>query len=662
MTVHLSHPKYRPDIDGLRAIAVLSVVTFHAFPSFVQGGFIGVDVFFVISGFLISTILLENLDKGTFSFTEFYTRRIKRIFPTLIIVLTVTYVLGWFTLLAGEFKQLGKHILGGASFISNFILREESGYFDNVAETKPLLHLWSLGIEEQFYIFYPLTLWVAWKKKFNPLSVTVLIAAISFYLNVNGLKHNTSATFFSPQTRFWELLCGSVLACLMLYKNKFSIKFLLNCEKLFSTQRYSRNFLQKTNNRKTLSNIFGFAGLTVLMYGFFRINKGTHFPGVWALIPVLGAILIISAGQKAWVNRYILSSRIAVWFGLISYPLYLWHWVLLSFPHIILGELPDIQTRIIAVILAIFFSWLTYTTIEVPVRYGGSSKIKTTVLFLLMVVIGTMGYITYLRDGLPFRSGAYLHNSRKGDIGHIEYHKYIAEKYFLCTPKQIANDALKWEGYTRCMQSKFTDKVDIALIGDSHAEHLFIGIAEALPSKNIVFYIKGSVPFLENVDFKKIYESVIKNKSITTVILTMHWTGRFAQVPKGSTLDKELIKVIDVLSEAGKNVYLTDDVPVFPFSPEKCKGIRRFAKKSVCEIPYDSAKSQTKTYLDSLMKVVRNRPAVKLLLIGNYLCDKKTCSMVKENSVLYRDQNHLNIYGSTYVGHRLVEDNIQLFN
>ena len=158
MTTHLSHPKYRPDIDGLRAIAVLSVVCFHAFPDLLKGGFIGVDIFFVISGFLISTIIFENLDKGTFSFSEFYSRRIKRIFPALLLVLIACYSFGWFALLADEHKQLGKHIAAGAGFVSNFVFWNESGYFDNAAETKPLLHLWTLGIEEQFYIIWPLLL------------------------------------------------------------------------------------------------------------------------------------------------------------------------------------------------------------------------------------------------------------------------------------------------------------------------------------------------------------------------------------------------------------------------------------------------------------------------------------------------------------------------
>ncbi|MEG0759408.1 MAG: acyltransferase, partial [Raoultibacter sp.] len=190
----LSHPKYRPDIDGLRAVAVLSVVVFHAFPDFIQGGFIGVDVFFVISGFLISTIIFENLEKDTFSFSEFYARRIKRIFPALLFVIVASYVFGWFTLFAEEYKQLGKHIAAGAGFISNFVLWNESGYFDISAEYKPLLHLWSLGIEEQFYIIWPFVLWLAWKKKFNLLTISITFLVLSFLLNIKGIERDSVAT------------------------------------------------------------------------------------------------------------------------------------------------------------------------------------------------------------------------------------------------------------------------------------------------------------------------------------------------------------------------------------------------------------------------------------------------------------------------------------
>jgi peptidoglycan/LPS O-acetylase OafA/YrhL len=297
--LHLSHPKYRPDIDGLRAIAVVSVVVFHAFPSWLNGGFIGVDVFFVISGFLISTIIFESLDRETFSFAEFYARRIKRIFPALLIVLIASYIFGWCALLAAEYKQLGKHIAAGAGFVSNLVLWGEAGYFDTSAETKPLLHLWSLGIEEQFYIIWPLLLWLAWKRKVNLLAITGLVTGISFYLNVKGIKKDGVAAFYLPYTRFWELLCGSLLAWFSLYSKSAHANLALTLDGWLVQAVFSE---PREADGKTLANVLSFFGLFLLVYGFFKIDKTLSFPGTRAVVPVLGAALLISAGPKSWIN------------------------------------------------------------------------------------------------------------------------------------------------------------------------------------------------------------------------------------------------------------------------------------------------------------------------------------------------------------------------
>jgi peptidoglycan/LPS O-acetylase OafA/YrhL len=393
----LSHPKYRADIDGLRAIAVLAVVAFHAFPNWLRGGFIGVDVFFVISGFLISTIIFENLDRGTFSFKEFYARRIKRIFPALILVLIACFAFGWFVLLADEYKQLGKHIAAGTGFVSNFVLWGEAGYFDNSAETKPLLHLWSLGIEEQFYIVWPFVLWFAWKRKFNLLTITIIVAIASFVLNIKGVKQDMVATFYSPQTRFWELLSGSLLAWFAIYKNNSFHSYALKIDGWLAKVIYSEPVEAEG---KTLSNVFSFIGLLLLAYGFWRINKELNFPDKWALVPVLGTALIITAGSKAWVNRKILSNKIAVWFGLISFPLYLWHWPLLSFARIVESEVPSRNIRIAAVVLSIALAWLAYKLVERPIRLGKGRKANVTILVVLMAIVGSVGYYSYSKVDL----------------------------------------------------------------------------------------------------------------------------------------------------------------------------------------------------------------------------------------------------------------------
>lgn len=187
---------YRPDIDGLRAVAILSVFGFHAFPGWMTGGFVGFDIFFVISGFLISTILFNSISSHSFSFVDFYSRRIRRIFPALILVLFSSFAFGWFALFANEYMQLGKHIAGGAGFISNLVLWHEAGYFDAAADTKPLLHLWSLGVEEQFYIIWPILLWLLHKRKFNWLTAVFCVATLSFILNLRGVKYDLTATFY----------------------------------------------------------------------------------------------------------------------------------------------------------------------------------------------------------------------------------------------------------------------------------------------------------------------------------------------------------------------------------------------------------------------------------------------------------------------------------
>ena len=397
---HLSRLRYRPDIDGLRAFAVLAVVAFHAFPYWVSGGFIGVDVFFVISGYLISTIIFENLDKDTFSFSEFYTRRIKRIFPALLLVLIACFTFGWFALLADEYKQLGKHIAAAAGFISNFILWNEAGYFDNSSETKPLMHLWSLGIEEQFYIVWPLFLWFVWKRKFNVLIITIVVTIITFILNIKGANQDIVATFYSPQSRFWELLSGSLLAWVTLYKEDTFSDIKLKIDFWFRGIVYRE---KQGTDGEILANVLSFMGLFLLIYGFWRINKELSFPGAWALVPVLGAVLIISADSKAWVNRTILSNKIAVWFGLISFPLYLWHWPILSFARIVESEVPSRNIRIVAVVLSIVLAWLTYKLVERPLRFGKHGNVKVAVLVFLMVIVGYLGYIMYEWNGLGFR-------------------------------------------------------------------------------------------------------------------------------------------------------------------------------------------------------------------------------------------------------------------
>lgn len=438
---HSAHLAYRRDIDGLRAIAVLSVLGFHAFPQWIKGGFIGVDIFFVISGFLITNILYKNLQSQHFSLIDFYTRRVRRIFPALIIVLTCCLVFGWFTLLADEYALLGKHIAGGAAFVSNLVLWQESGYFDVAAETKPLLHLWSLGIEEQFYIFWPVILWLSWRKNLNLLQVTLYLIFLSFALNIWLHADSRIADFYSPLTRAWELLAGAVLA-------------------LYKPQIKPTPFNYFVTQTPALQSVFGFA---FLILGFLFITKDRLFPGYWAILPTIGTMLLINAGEKSFIIKKLLSNRVMVWFGLISFPLYLWHWPLLSFARIFSdGEDPARSIRFGALALSITLAWLTKRLIEQPLRLGHHAKIKAGVLSALMLLVGSLGFLTYSSNGFPQR----LKDLPKA----IETVKLEMPNNFI----KIAVDG--WPFY----QYRSDKKQTSFFIGDSNALHLSPRIDELI--------------------------------------------------------------------------------------------------------------------------------------------------------------------------------------
>lgn len=295
---------YRPDIDGLRAVAVIVVVAYHAFPQLMPGGFIGVDVFFVISGYLISGIILGAVATDTFSYANFYARRIRRIFPALAVVLAAVAVAGWFLLYVDDYQRLGRHIAAGAGFASNFLLWRESSYFDVAVELKPLLHLWSLAIEEQFYLAWPLLLVFASRWTRGPLLLVLAIGTASFLVSIWQVRIDRTPAFFSPWTRFWELLAGATLACIEI-------------------DRVLKVRLDRWLSIHALPDAAAVIGSTMIVAGLVLIDATRVFPGLWVLLPVGGTFLLLVAGPRAMVNRAMLSLPPIVWIGLISYPLYL---------------------------------------------------------------------------------------------------------------------------------------------------------------------------------------------------------------------------------------------------------------------------------------------------------------------------------------------------
>ncbi len=492
-----THPKYRPDIDGLRAIAVLSVVAYHAFPDWVKGGFVGVDIFFVISGFLISSIILSGLKLGGFSFSEFYSRRVMRIFPALLLVMCASFVFGWFTLLPKEYAELGKHIAGGAGFISNFLLWSESGYFDSPTQLKPLLHLWSLGVEEQFYIVWPPLLFIAWKKRYNLLSITLLVLFASLYLNVSTVHQDATGTFYSPITRFWELLIGSTLAYITLYKNKILTNLESKLDSVLGAIIYADIPVQAG---KALADSKSFAGLALIAFAIYKINTGFSFPGWWAIFPVVGAFLLISAGPTAFINRTVLSNRILVFFGLISYPLYLWHWPILVFTRFATSGKPPIEALGAAVSLSIVLALVTYRFIEKPIRNGKRPTEKTVGLVVLMIAVGYIGLDSYQREGLPFRFGKTIRR-----YANFTYDPLSDSRRDSCW---LSNNAAPGGYSDTCVDKPVGNLPLVFLWGDSHAARLYPGLV--LSNKNqfrLAQFTRDSCPPIS--DFS--YENCIKS-------------------------------------------------------------------------------------------------------------------------------------------------------
>lgn len=654
---HLTHPKYRPDIDGLRAIAVLSVVLFHAFPRWLPGGFIGVDIFFIISGYLISTIIYGSLERQAFSFSEFYARRIKRIFPALLLVLISCYAFGWFTLFADEFQQLGKHIAGGSAFISNFILWDESGYFDTTAEIKPLLHLWSLGIEEQFYIVWPLILWAAWKIRLNILTLTVICLSASFLLNIINIQLDPSATFYLPQTRAWELLAGSVMAYMTTHHGT---------QTRSSIERFINIIVMRPGTQCSslaLRNVQTVTGLALLCAGFAFVSS-VGFPGWQALIPCAGAILIISAGPQAWLNRNILANKLLVSIGLISFPLYLWHWPLLSFARIIESETPSREIRIAAVAISIVLASATYLLIEKPLRRN-NSKFKTAILIVLMAIVGVTGYITYKYSGLPNRatvkSAEAINSQFVGPIW-----KYA--KNDICLNKYQFKEAESY-GWWFCMSND--DKTPtVLLLGNSYANQIYPGFSQNSKLRsNSILSIGACDPAIDHeagsavgsnvspcsgeraVHQKELINNIIENsKSIKYVII-----DGLNPSPNQEYIDNLRTRIDFAEKHNSQVIVFTPHLRV-NYDIKGCFSRPLSHPKKDCVISLTDKEITDQAFNRLITSIKTTNPNVLFYDQNNLFCNSSKCSMIRDGMPLFRDEyHHISEFGSNETAKLFIE-------
>ena len=606
------HIKYRPDIDGLRAVAILSVVLFHGFPQYIQGGFVGVDIFFVISGYLISTIIYSNLKNDSFSFLDFYSRRIKRIFPALLAVLISTFIFGWFCLTPREYETLNQEIAGGAAFFSNFIFWRQSGYFDIAAEKKPLLHLWSLAVEEQFYIFWPLILWAFSKLKVNLLYLTVAILIISFILNIAYIGSDPIGAFYAPYTRFWELLMGAALAYLTL--DKF-------------------HNIQTRPLFRSVASIFGFA---CILFAVFLLNKSLAFPGWFALLPVVGATLLIFAGPDGLINRVLLRNRAMVWVGLISYPLYLWHWPIFSLGRIYTGHtLTELQTAG-AIFAAFVLAWLTYKLIESPIRKSSSFRLKMVVMILLMIGVGVSAYFIKENNGLSSRFSVepLQRNSQLTGCDNV-----------------IRNDVLY-----PCTFGNLEAKKTILIYGDSHAGHLTSALNQALGSQFKLIFLGYGDCFLskkEGADRDKMCQLMwgqirqLRQDPPYAVIHAQRWGNMDPEV-----LRDQMREAYKVSGLAPEKIAIVGSIPNVDLDCE-IANYYISARKKQCQVYADQYLSNEKFIL--LTKQL-DRPK-NLVFIYPYekLCPQGICQVISGSTANYWDDSHMSRDGALIAIPNLIE-------
>ena len=625
--------KYRRDIDGLRAIAVCSVLIFHTFPSVLPGGFVGVDIFFVISGYLITSIIYNELKENSFSLSIFYCRRVRRIFPALIIVLISCYIIGWHLLYSDEYKKLGIHISAAASFSTNFLLYSESDYFDEESNTKPLLHLWSLAIEEQFYIVWPL-LCSRLCIQIGRLHIVALVLTLcSFISNIIIVQTNRSLAFYSPMTRSWELLIG---ACLALRSDQLELL---------------KNKAKCNQNNMLFCTFMGAIGLSLIGASIVFLNERLPFPSWWAVFPTVGTLLLIAIEDTSWINTKILSSRLFVEIGRISYSLYLWHWPLIVFWRIYDGGEPSSFARFNIIGLSILLAWLNKIFIENPMRFGSFPRLKFTISCLLMISLGIIGYQTYKFNGFPHRftnvSLPFLDIKLDRDS---LYKDYRFRTCFLDTERT------EWK-FGSCVDNPNKPKSDgVILWGDSHAAHLYPGIKSLEPKVRFTQLTAGLCPPMFSIpregrakcrDINQFIFKRITDEKPKTVILAGYW---MSYTWKEESLTETIISLRNV---SVKDIYLFGPVPLWKSPLKQCL----FTALSKQKLSHDFGrtnqclKDKIKDY-DEKMQIFATKHNISYISPYQISCNSNGCMVLvgeKEKQLTTFDGSHLTKAGSIFI-------------
>lgn len=634
----------RSDVQGLRAIAVILVVAYHL-GLFFPAGFLGVDVFFVISGFVIGQILLNEVTAtGKVRWGRFYSRRFLRLVPALAIVLGVIVVISTVFFSSDLLHSTATGSAIAAAFgLSNFLIAELSGgYFGLAPSLNPLLHTWSLSVEWQFYLLFPLVVALAlrggmgaleWRNRLfiGVLALSALSLFIALAMYPGPLVSRVEIFgFYSFVPRLWEFGLGFLV---VLVRDRWpQVSF--------------------------FGRWAGLAGLSMVLGSAFFLSDEVQTPGLSTLAPTVGTALIIWSGSRegsfSLIHR-VLSARPLAWVGDLSYSIYLWHWPVIFFAKEI--GLPNNPQRAVGVVLVTMaLSIASYYLVENRFRVRRNESRNATTVAAIALGCAPLVLVS-LWAGFGKTYWSYAHErgwaeTISGSVGHDDFHELVASQYSECEPANIRDSAERWGSFLRCQQSKLNSPQSVAIMGDSHAEHLFPGVAEVFESENVVyfqydrFFVNRAAPQVE-----QIIDHVVTSDSIHTVIMTSYWA-------RIGLPEKELSELTENLVTRGKTVVWTNDIPIPPFRPEDCKTSKHLLAERSC-----SFHTTVDDHLigsdvrESLRRIVD--PFSRALFVDTYnlFCDGNECSLLTPGGTLgYRDNDHLNTAGSRFVARAIAAE------
>ena len=654
---------YRPEIDGLRALAVIPIIFFHAgFPLF-SGGFVGVDVFFVISGYLITSIILSEKKMGTFSLVGFYERRARRILPALFVVILACIPFACFWAPPVEMKDFSQSLVAVSAFSSNILFWLESGYFDTSSELKPLLHTWSLSLEEQYYALFPVFLLITWRLgKQSIIALLVALFILSFTLAQWGSTIQPEASFYLLPTRGWELLIGSFIAFYSLRDNRNK----------YITDQTSTLFTQS----------FSLIGLLLIIYAVFAFNKNTPFPSAYTLIPTIGTGLVLLCAHSNTIIGKLLSNRFLVSVGLISYSAYLWHQPLFAFARLRSFSAPSSMLLLSLILVSIFLAYISWKYIEIPFRNRNFIGRRKIFAFGLAgtIVFSAFGVIGHLSGGFLSRSNSFTKMASIQTVVDSRCHNAGRR-----TAKQLANGDICTLGAGKIPT--------FAVIGDSHAGAIFESInnfKSEIPFQGYAISGGFCAPLINNFRLsrytspdcidttKAAFKKILESNTVTDVVLYAEWSNYTQgyriqgdenhQLPALATdedgtanlasenthiFERSLLKTIDALISAGKRVIIVKPTPEFnqPVITSISKGILLSGSNANLSFyaPHIKYEEYSQRNLE-VNKVFDKLTRVSFVDSGKIFCDGNKCQSVDSKSnILFSDTNHVTVYGADLI-------------